>query len=85
MGQRTLFELHVRVQVDLGSFCGFVTKPKRDHRQIYAASKQRHGRGMPKRMRRDRLFSQRRTSVACRGDVARDEPLESIGTESSTA
>jgi len=85
MGKRTLFELHVCVQIDLRSFCGFVAEPERDHRQIDATSKQRHGRGMPKRMRRNDPFSQRRTCIARGGDVARDEPLEGIGTESSTA
>ena len=85
MGKRALFELHVRMQVNLGRLRRFVAEPKSDHRQVDSASQQRHGRGVPKGVRRNGLRAQRRTCVTRRCGVLCDESLESIGTESSTA
>jgi hypothetical protein len=43
MGKCALFELHVRMQVNLGCLRRFMAEPKSNHGQVNAASKQRMG------------------------------------------
>ncbi len=85
MRQCTLFELHVRMQVNLGCLRGLMTEPKRNHAQVNAASKERHGRSVTKCMRRNSLRYQRRTGMAGATYVSCDEALEGISAELSTA
>ena len=85
MGKCALFELHVRVQVNLGCLRRFMAEPKSNHGQVNSTSKQRHGRGVTKSMRCNSLRFQRRTCMARASCVSCDEPLEGIGAELSTA
>ena len=85
MGKCTLFELHVRMQVNLGCLRRFMAEPKSNDGQVNAASKHRHGRAVTKSMGCNILCFQRRTYMARASYVSGDEPLESIGAELPTA
>ena len=85
MGKGALFELHVRMQVNFSCLRRFMAEPKSNYGQVNSSSKQRHGRGVAKSMRCDRLRFQRRTYLARASHVSCDEPLEGIGAELSTA
>ena len=85
MGKGALLELHVRMQVNLSCLRRFMAEPKSNYGQVNSASKQRHGRGVAKRMWSNRLRPQRWTRLAGARYVSCDEPLEGIGAELSTA
>ena len=53
VGQGSLFELHVGVQVNLSSLGGFMAEPKSDHTQIHAAVEHGHGCAVSKGVWRD--------------------------------
>jgi len=62
-----------------------MAQPKSNHGQVNAASKQRHGSGVSKSMRRNSLRFQRWTCIASASHVSCDEALEGIGAKLSTA
>ena len=80
-----LFELHVRMQVNLRRFRRFVTEPECDHAEIPPSAEQCHGRSVAQRVGLHAFHRQRGTRAPCRGDMSEDEPLDRIGAETPTA
>jgi hypothetical protein len=62
-----------------------MAEPKSNHGQVNAASKQSHGCGVSKSMRRNSLRFHRWTCIASASHVSCDEALEGIGAKLSTS
>src|SRR5205814_9904600 len=80
-GEGLLLDGHVGVEVDLGGFRGLVAEPEGNDRGVDSGVQQRHGGGMPKRVRGDVLRLDRWAAVLCCGCVFGDEPFDGVARE----
>ena len=83
MSERSFFQLHVGMKIDLGGLSRFVAEPKSNDAEIHAAAQQRHGRRMPKRVRFHFLGFERWATQAGRCNVLGHQALQCIGAETS--
>ena len=85
MGECSLLDLHVRMQINLGGFHRFMSEPESNDAYIHASSEKSHRGCVAQSMRSDLFANERWTRLPGVDRVFRYETLQCICTQSATA